>query len=135
MLALSAVPASSRLPWPVLSGERPSLPQCLTLALLIHVLLVLVVGNTPGGSARRGEGVWGALNIRLVGGDAGGQPEATVAAEADTGPEGAAAKRRWGGAVRPADDLPAAAAPPGAARQGPWRVQARDGAPDRKSVV
>ncbi|HEX2013516.1 MAG TPA: hypothetical protein VJN44_21480, partial [Roseateles sp.] len=41
------------------------LGQCLILALLLHILLVLLLGNTPGGSARPGEGVWGSLSVRL----------------------------------------------------------------------
>ena len=62
-------------------------------------------GNAPGGSAPRGEGVWGALNIRLTGGDASGRREATVAADAYSGPAGTAKQQRWGGAVRTPQDL------------------------------
>ena len=109
-------PAPLRLQWPNFARPRPSMAQCLTLALLIHVLLVLVFGNTPGGSARPGEGVWGALNVQLVGGDKAGQPESTVAAETYTGPEGTATQQRWGGAVRAPEDLPRAQQATGAAR-------------------
>ena len=108
---------------------RPSLGQCLTLALLIHVLVVLVFGNTPGGSARRGEGVWGAFDVRLVGGDPGGQRDGTVASDSYTGPEGTAQQRRHGGAVRTGEE---AVLPPstqvGAARLGAWQPQASDAA-------
>ena len=80
-------------------GERPLMAQCLVLALLVHVLLVLVFGNTPGGLARPGEGVWGAINIRLQGQGSEGQRDAGVAVE--QGPSGQAASERRGGAVRP----------------------------------
>jgi hypothetical protein len=83
--ALQAEPAQLapvRLRWPRSGGSRPSMAPCLTLALLSHLLRVLVFGNPPGSSARPGQGVWGALNVRLGGGDLTGQPESSLAAGA-----------------------------------------------------
>ena len=59
---MSSMAASGSVYWP-LRGRAPSplLRQCLTLAVLLHILVVLVFGNTEGGSARPGAGVWGAL--------------------------------------------------------------------------
>ena len=100
----------------------PRLRECLILALLLHALVVLVFGSAPGGSAKPGEGVYGALNIRLSGrGAAGPELAATPPPPAAyTGPQGAADERRWGGTVR---DMPASPPPvsePGAARLGTW---------------
>ncbi len=92
--------------------------QCLTLALLLHVLLVLVFGNTQGGTAREGEGVWGRINVTLRGArlEAGsGEPGATTPQQ--TGPVGQARQARHGGTVRPE---PPREAGPGAARLGDW---------------
>ena len=41
--------------------------QALLLAVLLHVLLLVAIGNAPGGSAKPGEGAWGPLNVRLQG--------------------------------------------------------------------
>jgi len=43
--------------------------ECLLLAALLHLLLVLMIGNAPGGSARPGSGVAGSLNVTLRGYD------------------------------------------------------------------
>ncbi len=101
----------------------------MTLALLLHVLVVVVFGNTPGGTAQPGQGVWGAINIRLAGGDPAGRDNTTVTSDAYSGPEGAATERRWGGAVRAPQDLPSAHAQPGAAELGTWQPQAGELAP------
>ena len=53
--------------WPRVPLRLPSLRKCLVLALLLHALVVLVFGSAPGGSAKPGEGVYGALNVRLSG--------------------------------------------------------------------
>jgi len=104
------------------------LGQCFTLALLLHLLLVLVLGNTPGGTARPGEGVWGSLSVRLQGGEArdprpGPPLPPAPPPPAERGPVGAAKSQRFGGVVRPepAADRPAAPRQPGAARLGAWR--------------
>ena len=111
------------LPWPLRPGARPSLAQCVTLALLIHILVVVVFGSAPGGSAQPGEGVWGTLNIRLTGSDAGGRNEATVAADAHSGPAGTATRQRFGGAVRSQDLAEPVPPAPGGARQGTWQAR------------
>ena len=51
----AALPGST--PWPGRPGAPSTLRQCLTLAVLLHVLVVLVFGNTEGGSAAPGQGV------------------------------------------------------------------------------
>ena len=107
-------------------ARRRLLAQCLVLAGLLHLLLVLALGNTPGGSARPGEGLWGAFQVRLVGTGPAGPPEAAVLDAAHTGAPGQAERQRFGGAVRPA----AEARPddgPGAARPGRWLPQAAEG--------
>ncbi|MBL8353027.1 MAG: hypothetical protein JNL87_22255, partial [Burkholderiaceae bacterium] len=119
-LSLEPMPAPAG---PSRPDGRELLTQCLVLALLIHVLVVLVFGSAAGGSARPGEGVWGTLNIRLTGSDATGRNEATVAAEAHSGPAGTATRQRWGGAVRSPDLSEPAPRAPGAAREGVWQPQ------------
>lgn len=54
-----------RWPWETTAAERRRLADCLVLAALIHLLLVLLIGNAPGGSAQPGHGVGGRLNIEL----------------------------------------------------------------------
>ncbi|MBB4845345.1 hypothetical protein HNP55_003892 [Paucibacter oligotrophus] len=102
---------------------QAQLKQSLLLAALLHVWLVLLLGNAPGGTAKPGEGVWGRLNISLRGpenGDPGGAPPLP---EDNAGPPGPAKQARFGGAPRP---LPAADQPqasqPGAARLGAWQA-------------
>ncbi len=90
----------------------------LLLAVLLHVWLVLLLGNAPGGTARQGEGVWGAVNITLRGPETAGVAE-RAAPPAPTGPTGDATQPRWGGAVRDAH-TPPAPAEPGAAQLGTW---------------
>jgi hypothetical protein len=62
--------ASAWRAWPRPSPKKASLEQCLTLALLLHVLLILVIGNEPGGEARRTVGAEGPLRVTLRGTDA-----------------------------------------------------------------
>ena len=103
--------------WPRATPSR--LTHCLLLALLLHVWLVLMLGNAPPGTALPGLGVWGALNVTLRGAvqDA---PGAVVMPPAPrpAGLPGTAASPRAGGAVRPstAQSVPE----PGAARRGDW---------------
>jgi hypothetical protein len=48
-------------------AERRTLTECLVLAALLHLLLVLLVGNVPGGNARPGAGAAGSLSVTLRG--------------------------------------------------------------------
>lgn len=100
--------------------------QALLLAVLLHVLLVVAIGNAPGGTAKPGEGAWGPLNVRLRGDrfEAGsGQPAVVVP---ERGPVGEARQPRSGGAVRERPPTPEERKTPGAARQGQWRQQPGD---------
>lgn len=79
--------------------DSRQLQRCLLLAVLLHVWLVLMFGNTTG-TAAPGQGVWGSLTVKLLGrsgGDAGAPPgqEASRSAtspprEASPAPAGAA---------------------------------------------
>lgn len=100
--------------------------QALLLAVLLHVLLVLVFGTAPGGSAKPGEGAWGSINIRLQGDrhePGSGEPAMVIP---ERGPVGEAKQARSGGAVRERPPTPEERKTPGAARQGQWRQQPGD---------
>jgi hypothetical protein len=114
MLSLG-LPDPSR--WPAPGPASTSLGRCVLLALLLHLLLVLLVGNVPGGSARPGQGVWGSINVTLRGGGT-EKPTGPPAPELPPGPVGAGDAPRWGGAVR--ERAPEESAEPGAARVGEW---------------
>ena len=47
--------------------ERPSLDQFILLSLMLHVLVIVLFGDTTGGGARRGEKLWGALTVTVQG--------------------------------------------------------------------
>jgi hypothetical protein len=70
-MAPAALPinAASRRLWPRASPKTASLEQCLALALLLHVLLIMVIGSRPGGDVRsvRGAGSEGSLSVMLRG--------------------------------------------------------------------
>ena len=104
--------------WPRNSREGPSFAQCLTLAALVHLLAVLLVGTVPGASSSRGEGLWGSLSVTLRGlrtepGAGAPQPDTR------NGPVGRALQPRTGGAVRDREAAPTEG--PGAAREAPWQ--------------
>ena len=65
-----AVPAAT-LALPLAGGarlaQRRLLARCGLLALLLHVWVVLVFGSAPGGSAKPGDGLWGAIQVQLTG--------------------------------------------------------------------
>lgn len=109
---------------PSLQRARPGvadLPHCLLLAALLHLWLVLVLGNAPGGTAEPGQGVWGTINVRLRGPVS---EEPNTAPPVQIQPEGApgqAAAERWGGAVR--SQAPGPDVDPGAARLGTWGLR------------
>jgi len=116
--------ASFQTPAGLPEAPARTLAQSLVLAALLHLWLVLVVGNVPGGTALPGQGLWGAIDIRL--GAAGAAGEADTAAPeplpVPAGPSGAAAQPRWGGVVRADRAPPPATAAPGAQRLGVWRA-------------
>jgi hypothetical protein len=109
---------------------QPSrLEQCLLLAVLLHILLVLALGNTPGGTAAPGEGVWGRLNVTLrasldlrpgeePGGAAPTPPEVNIGATGAARPQ-----QRYGGALRRESEPRPPADTPGAAQLGQWQPQ------------
>ncbi len=47
--------------------ERPSLDQFVVLSLMLHVLVIVLFGDTTGGDARRSEKLWGALTVTVQG--------------------------------------------------------------------
>lgn len=114
-------------PHPGLSWRPPRadqrLRQSLLLALLLHVWLVLMLGNTPGGQARPGEGVWGSLSVRLRWDEPQARSGPPSPPAPDLGPQGEAKSRRFGGAVRAEADAAAQRPDPGAARLGRWQPQ------------
>lgn len=130
LLSFAAAPGSRPRATKLRAKPLPQaqLKQSLLLAALLHIWLVLLLGNAPGGTAKPGEGVWGRLNINLRGpenGDPGGAPPLP---EDNAGPSGPAKQARFGGAPRP---LPAADRPqasqPGAARLGAWQAAPAEG--------
>ncbi|MDN3921610.1 hypothetical protein [Roseateles violae] len=100
-------------------AERPlqqsRLDQCILLALLLHVWLVLMLGNAPPGAARTGDGVWGALSVRLLGPR--NEEGKDGALRSPGGPVGEARQQRYGGSVRREEPRPPE---PGAAELGHW---------------
>ncbi len=98
----------------------PPMWRCLLLAALLHLWLVLLLGNAPGGTAQRGAGSWGAINVTLRGPQNPGATDMQVPPEPlpPSGPAGTALSPRFGGAVREAG--PAPAPEPGAAQLGNW---------------
>ncbi len=49
----------------VFTVERPSLDQFVLLSLMLHVLVIVLFGDTIGGGARKGEKLWGALTVTV----------------------------------------------------------------------
>ena len=105
--------------WPANSTRQVNMTQFVVLAALLHALLVAMFGNTQGGTARPGAGVWGPINVTLR-----GQSEQGIGPvlppKAYSGPTGAASERRFGGAVRDEREAPRSNDGPGAARLGVW---------------
>ena len=108
--------------WPRAAQSR--LTSCLLLALLLHVWLVLMLGNAAPGTALPGLGVMGALNVTLRGPAQGAPfgatpPSAPAASPAQpAGLPGTSVSPRAGGIVRSlaAQPLPE----PGAVLRGDW---------------
>lgn len=127
MFSLASLPIAARYPQ---LQQTTRLQQSLLLALLLHVWLVLMIGNTPGGSAWPGEGVWGRLNVTLdlgsPGGDEADAAGPPVPAVPNQGAVGRAPRERFGGAVRSEAEAAEAPAQPGAAKLGVWNEQAAE---------
>ena len=109
-------PALVRDAWPHAAQSR--LTHCLLLALLLHVWLVLMLGNAPPGTAPPGQGVWGALNVTLRGVARDGPVAVATPPAPPAGLPGTAASPRAGGTVRAPMAQPLS--DPGAARRGDW---------------
>ncbi|NCT85715.1 MAG: hypothetical protein GXC94_21395, partial [Comamonadaceae bacterium] len=111
---------SAALALPRRSPPDPRLLQrCLLLAVLLHVWLVLVLGNATG-TAAPGQGVWGSLTVKLLGrsgGAADAPPGDPAPEQRDNGAPGNGPQPRQGGQLRPT--MPAAA-DSGAAELGRW---------------
>jgi hypothetical protein len=112
--------------WPPATQSR--LTHCLLLALLLHVWLVLMLGNTPPGTALPGQGVGGALNVTLRGPAQGVPAVAATSPAPPAGLPGTATSPRAGGTVRAPSPQPVRE--PGAARQGDWAAMSAP-TPDR----
>jgi hypothetical protein len=69
-------PTRSRSRFSAMIQEQPTLDQFLLLSLLLHALLVVLFGDANGGGIKRGEKIWGSMNVtlqRLVPEPGGGQ--------------------------------------------------------------
>ncbi len=112
---LQDLPLPARLlPWP--REPLTTVQRCLLLALLLHVWLVLWLGNAPGGTAPQGQGVSGGINVTLRGPVTEGATAVVLPPAPANGMPSKAAAPRWGGAVRSSEPLPGSA--PGAERLG-----------------
>ena len=97
---LQDLPLPARLvPWP--KAPPTTLTKCVALALLLHVWLVLLLGNAPGGTAQQGQGVWGAINVTLRGPVRNGPPSVVLPAVPvpENNRPGDAPMPRWGAAT------------------------------------
>ncbi|HEY4084089.1 MAG TPA: hypothetical protein VGM81_25645 [Burkholderiaceae bacterium] len=98
---------------------RTRFNQCMLLAVLLHIWLVVVLGSASGGNAPPGEGAYGSLSVRLQGPVAQAGADASVQPP-DSGPTGEARQQRSGGTVRPVDE-PVRQDQAGAQTTGNWR--------------
>lgn len=109
---LQDTPLPARLePWP--AALPTTLTRCVLLALLLHVWLILMLGSAPGGTARLGQGVWGAINVTLRGPVSDGASTEVLPPVPPNPVAGPSTLPRWGGKVRntdaPRPDQPGAA--------------------------
>ena len=109
---LQDTPLPARLvPWP--AALPTTLTRCVLLALLLHVWLILMLGSAPGGTARLGQGVWGAINVTLRGPVSDGASAEVLPPVPPNPVAGPSTLPRWGGNVRntdaPRPDQPGAA--------------------------
>jgi hypothetical protein len=134
--SMNAFALSPEMPVPT-APSPDTLTRCVVLALLLHAVALVWIGNVEGGSAAPGRGVWGrgdSIELRL--GERGGEQTTTAAPaapEASRGPVGPAASPRFGGAVREEEPPPPATPPaePGAAQLGDWAPVKAPAAADR----
>ena len=112
-----------------------SMAHCLLLAALLHLWLVLVLGNAAGGTAAPGQGVWGAINVQLqLRAPVSDSPQMVPPVKPEPGgAPGQAVAERWGGAVRPQGPVPEAE--PGAARLGTWGPAPRSSPVDSAALA
>lgn len=96
---------------PLASLEGPRLRRCVTLALLLHLLVIILFGSAPAGMALRGDGVWGRLSVSLTGAE---MPSKVPTASLEAYKRSQGEAQRPGGLPREAG-LPRAMAPPQAA--------------------
>lgn len=119
-------PLPARLvPW--VAAQPASLRNCVLLALLLHLWAVLMLGNAPGGTARPGQGVFGAINVTLRGPAAPGASEPSPPASPAPGLSPDSEAARWGGRVRQTELPPQSL--PGAERLGVPAPQAPQALP------
>lgn len=126
MSATATLPPAA---WPHVPTRLPALADCLVLAALLHLLAVALLGSAPGGTARPGEAVWGAIDVRLAGTGPPRRDAEPPPPDPYSGPPGAAAERRWGGVVRDSS-APPPADQAGAARAGTWNPARTEGVAD-----
>ena len=91
------------------------------MALLLHILVVLLFGTSPPGTARLGEGKWGSLNVTLRGVHKQSGTAPPSVPSLNNGPIGEAKQQRFGGTVR--REPRALPDSPGAERLGRWSAQ------------
>jgi len=56
---------SARTPYPAVRVDSPTLLQFVFLSMLLHLLFIVLFGNTTSGGARRGDGEPGSLDVTL----------------------------------------------------------------------
>ena len=98
---------------PLASLEGPGLRRCVTLALLLHLLVIILFGSAPAGMALRGDGVWGRLSVSLTGGETPSKvPTASLEAyKAQGEPQRSGGSQREAGSPRAMAPQQATAAP------------------------
>ncbi len=129
---LQDLPLPARLvPWP--AALPTTLARCVLLALLVHVWLLLLLGNAPSGTAAPGQGVGGAINVTLRGPVSEGARAVPMPHQPSQALSGSAATPRWGGAVRESEAAPATE--PGATRLGEPALRPAEPAPAAESVL
>lgn len=99
-----------------------TLARCLLLAGLLHLLVVLLIGTAPGGGGQAGDGLWGAVQIRLASPGTERETGPADSARPQAGPAGRAVQPRLGGVTPEVESQPLP--DPGAAELGRSQPQA-----------